>query len=219
MSILKWFKSNKPTYPQASHRNAAQESAVEKEQDAAINGNMEDALRYINRVLGENDDFLVRRFHVFGQYKAVMLYFSNMINQNTVNTDILKPLMHLPVHLEHKSIEMDQLKDVLINDTMYHSEGKLESNLSKLVNGLVRGKQSSLSTAWTKPCLSEHAILTKDPSISRRQKWLFADLAKGLLSSWERISLLFATDCNRLIFECIRWKSGKERDPRSQYAS
>nr|WP_231506199.1 spore germination protein [Paenibacillus sp. UNC451MF] len=105
-----------------------------------MNGNMEDALRYINSILGENDDFLVRRFHVFGHYKAVMLYFSNMINQNTVNTDILKPLMYVPVHLENKSIELNQLKDVLINDAMYHSEGKLESNLYKLVDGLVRGE-------------------------------------------------------------------------------
>lgn len=140
MSILKWFRTKKQSNHQPQRRTDAAEPTAEEKQNASINGNMEDALRFINGVLGENDDFLVRRFHVFGQYKAVMLYFSNMINQNTVNTDILKPLMQMPIFLQHKSIEIPQLKDVLIHDVMYHSEGKLESNLYKLLDGLVRGE-------------------------------------------------------------------------------
>ncbi|WP_079909987.1 spore germination protein [Paenibacillus sp. 32352] len=142
MSILKWFRTKQKGNQPAGGRQTSSTPtpSPERNSNATINGNMEDTLQFINKALGENDDFLIRRFHVFGRFQAVMMYFSNMINQNTVNTDILKPLMQPPVYLEPKSIETHQLKEILLNDVMYHSEGKLESYLDKLVDGLVRGE-------------------------------------------------------------------------------
>ncbi|WP_373229303.1 spore germination protein [Cohnella sp.] len=107
--------------------------------DEEVSESIEDTIAVVNGILGMNFDFTMRRFHVFGQYPAVMFYYSNMIDKSVVNTEILKPLMYGPPHLEGKTIEISQLKDVLLNETLYHSDGKLESQLAKAIEGLVQG--------------------------------------------------------------------------------
>ncbi|USG67875.1 spore germination protein [Brevibacillus ruminantium] len=135
MSILKWYKKSK--------RRAAvsvRDQVLEQHQTVRINGDLEHTIDSIQRILGMNDDFTIRRFHVFGKYPAVMFYFSNMIDQASININILKPFMYLPPHLEGKEIESSQLKDVLLYDSLYHSEGMLESQFTQLIKGLLRGE-------------------------------------------------------------------------------
>lgn len=132
--MFKGFKKSK-TKPVVT----APSLVMEEHKNEKVTGNIEDTITFIIGILGMNDDFAMRRFHVFGQYPAVMFYFSNMINQASINTDILKSLMYIPPHLEGRSFEQGQLKDVLLNDAMYHSEGKLEERLTSLIEGILRG--------------------------------------------------------------------------------
>lgn len=118
---------------------AAPSLVLAEHKNDKITGNLEDTIDFINGILGVNDDFMMRKFHVFGQYPAVMFYFSNMINQASINSDILKPLMYIPPHLEGRSIAQDQLKDVLLKDVLYHSEGKLEQKIISLIDGILLG--------------------------------------------------------------------------------
>lgn len=135
MMFLKWLKkSNK----QANVR--VPDQIWEQHCDERINGNLEHTIDYFQRLLGMNDDFAMRRFHVFGKYPAVMFYYSNMIDQALINADILKPFMNVPHHLDGNNIEYHQLKNVLLYDTLYHSEGGLESRFAGLVEGLLRGE-------------------------------------------------------------------------------
>jgi spore germination protein KA len=135
MPMLKRLKKPKPTKSDKSPNRL-----LEELRDVKVTGSLEDTISLINKILGVNDDFTIRQFHVFGKYPAVMFYYSNMIDKTTINTEILKPLMYGPPHLEGKSIEEYQLKDVLLNDTLYHSEGKLEDQLTKAIEGLLRGQ-------------------------------------------------------------------------------
>ncbi|MFE5320202.1 spore germination protein [Paenibacillus sp. NPDC056579] len=136
-SILKWFKSTKPK----SNRLpiTVPDQIMKNNTDITVNTNMEDSLTYIEKILGENDDFVIRRFNAFGRHKAVLCYYCNMVDQSAVNTDILKALMYVPAHLDSKIIELHDLKEVLINDALYHTEAKRESKLNHLIEGLVRG--------------------------------------------------------------------------------
>lgn len=138
MSFMKWFKSKpnkrKPPTP------AVPDKIMTNHTDASVTGNMEDTLAFIEKIFGENDDFVIRRFNVFGRYRAVLFYYCNMVDQTAVNSDILKALMYVPVHLDDRIIETHNLKEVLLNDALYHTEGKLESQLNKLIEGLVRGR-------------------------------------------------------------------------------
>jgi spore germination protein KA len=117
---------------------------LEQHKDDKISGNLEENIAFIQNLLGENDDFILRRFHIFGQYKAFMVYFLNMIDQNVVNSEIMKPFMYPPAHLVGEQIELSELKDVLINETLYHSKGKLDNKLSAVIEVILRGETAVL---------------------------------------------------------------------------
>ncbi|CAM4439090.1 spore germination protein KA [Paenibacillus endophyticus] len=112
---------------------------LEKLKDRKITADIDKTIAFIDEILGVNVDLTIRKFHVFGQYDAVIIYFCNMVNPNVINLDILKPLMYMPPHLQGKHIPIDQLKDVLHNDALYHSDCKYESYLSMLIESILRG--------------------------------------------------------------------------------
>ncbi|MDQ0058543.1 spore germination protein [Paenibacillus harenae] len=107
--------------------------------DDRINESIEDTIAFIMKLIGSNTDLTTRRFRVFGEYEAVLFYYTNLVNHTNINVDILKALMYKPDHLSKKTIEKHQLKDILLNDTLYQSETKLESNAALLVDGIMRG--------------------------------------------------------------------------------
>nr|WP_248930796.1 spore germination protein [Paenibacillus hamazuiensis] len=112
---------------------------MQQQSDDRVTGSLEDTVRYITDLLGENEDFTMHRFHVFGEYRAVMFYFSNMSDISIINTDILKPLMYLPPHMIGKLPERQQLKDFILNDVIYHSKATLEYRLPPIIEALLRG--------------------------------------------------------------------------------
>nr|WP_240762012.1 spore germination protein [Paenibacillus thalictri] len=113
---------------------------LEQYKTEKISGQLEDTANFILLLLGQSDDFSMRPFHVFGKYPAAMFYYSNLIDQALINTDILKPFMQIPFHLADQNISIDQLKSILFNDAVYHSEGKLDSRLTELIGALLRGE-------------------------------------------------------------------------------
>lgn len=113
---------------------------LEKHKNESIGTRLEDTLSFVKNLLEENEDFVIRRFHVFGRFPAAMLFFSNMIDQAAINADILKPLMDAPRHSEATQMETHQLKNVVLNDTLHHSGGRLERNLVKIVEAILSGE-------------------------------------------------------------------------------
>jgi spore germination protein KA len=143
MTMWQWlkYKSAHTTKTGSENKPApVPDRYLEQHEDDKISGNLEETITFIQTLLGENDDFILRRFHIFGQYRAVMLYFLNMIDQDVVNTDILKPFMYPPPHLSGKQIEINQLKDVLLKETLYHSKGTLDNKLSAIIEVILRGE-------------------------------------------------------------------------------
>ncbi|QQK77957.1 spore germination protein [Salicibibacter cibarius] len=112
----------------------------QQQMSQVLSGNLEESVRFIQDALGQNEDFVTRRFHVFGNFSAAMFYFSDMVDHMSINTDILKALMYEPPHLTAKNIKKEQLLDVLLNETIYHSDTELENQLTTLVQELLSGK-------------------------------------------------------------------------------
>ncbi|WP_261381754.1 spore germination protein [Paenibacillus cremeus] len=102
-------------------------------------GHFEEAIQFITRLLGDNSDYNTRRFHIFGRFEAVVMNFSSLIDKTSLNSDILKPLMHLPPHLEAEDVELDQLHEV-IQDTVYHGQIMKEDKLEKIVEAILEGQ-------------------------------------------------------------------------------
>lgn len=137
MSIIQWImkktvKSNKMVV-------GVPDRVLEQQHDE-VTGRLEDTVSFIDGLLGENEDFVKRPFHVFGQYQAVVFYFSNMTDLTMINRGILKSLMQSPPHFAGDTMDYRQLKNVLLNETLYHSEGRLENRLSEAVGGILRGE-------------------------------------------------------------------------------
>ncbi|MFK7691602.1 spore germination protein [Paenibacillus sp. HJGM_3] len=109
-------------------------------QNVRISGDLEETITSITRLVGDNYDFAMRRFHVFGRYPAVLFHYSTMIDQAMINGDILKPFMYLPLHLEGENIELHQLKDALLQDSIFHSDVSLVNQFDILIESMLRGK-------------------------------------------------------------------------------
>lgn len=127
MPFSKWL-SQKMKQTQVTTSDQEKQELPEQK----INGNVEDTIAYLHQIFGGNSDFSMRRFHVFGKYSAVMFYYSNMIDQSNVNTDILKPFMLVAPKTRRGNLDSRRLTDILINETLYHSEAVLENRLSSL---------------------------------------------------------------------------------------
>jgi spore germination protein KA len=144
MSVWQWMKYRSTHTSQGNKEKTSQkiipDRFLEQHKDDKLTGSLEDSINFIQTILGENDDLIIRKFRVFGQYEAVMVYFMNMIDQEAVNLDIMRPLMTVPAHLSPASIEIDRLKKVLLYDTLYHSMGKLENKISALIDVILRGQ-------------------------------------------------------------------------------
>nr|WP_233531632.1 spore germination protein [Paenibacillus alkalitolerans] len=113
---------------------------MERLKDVKVTSDLQEMLATANNLLGENDDFEVREFHIFGKFPAAMLYITDLVNQTMVNTEVLKSFMYLPRQLEDKHIELSQLKDIILQDALYHSKGKAKDRLNEAIEAVLRGK-------------------------------------------------------------------------------
>jgi spore germination protein KA len=133
-----------------------------KEGSSAFEAQLESNIHSFTELLGETDDFVVRRFRIFAEHEAAMMYLANMSNTAVVNEDILKPLMHTPPHLQNRSILMSQLKDVLLRDVIYFNNVKSVQTIDSALSDLLRG-----GTLITVDGLTE-AILLDTAQIEKR---------------------------------------------------
>src|SRR3954471_6628385 len=110
------------------------------EGQSKLSASLKETENLIINILGENDDFQVKHFKIFGQYHSAMFYFTNLVNQDNVNKDILRPLMYVPEHLLSKEKPLHKLIDIIMQETLYHGQAKVEESLDKLIAVLLRGE-------------------------------------------------------------------------------
>lgn len=113
---------------------------LEENDQKRISRSLEETVHFMKEMLGDSDDFVIKRFRVFGRFPAIMFYFLNLTDQNRINNDILKPLMYVPEHLLGREVSQPDLMDVLIEETLYDSQAKLDNCANKLVNVILRGE-------------------------------------------------------------------------------
>ncbi|MFC5446915.1 spore germination protein [Paenibacillus aestuarii] len=144
MSFWQWMKYRPTPSSQPMKEKRPQpiipDRYMDQHSEDLLTGSLDDTLRFIQTVLGDSDDLITREFVIFGQFKAVLIYFINMIDQEVTNNDILKPLMIAPQHYVAGTIEMQQLKHVLLHETLYHSMSKMENKLAAIVDVILRGQ-------------------------------------------------------------------------------
>lgn len=116
------------------------DQVLAKHQDEVYRGDIDKTVKFFEDLMGMNDDFVVRAVRVLGQYRGVIMYFSNLVNRAVIAEDILKPLMTTPSNLQSKKLNPAQLKDILMKDTLYYGELVLEHRLFKVGEAFFRGE-------------------------------------------------------------------------------
>ncbi|WP_338453146.1 spore germination protein [Niallia oryzisoli] len=105
-----------------------------------LTGSIEGTVQFMKEMLGESDDFVVKHFQIFGRFRAVLFYFSNITDQDRINNEILKSLMYVPEHLLKREISKQDLINVLLEETLYDSQTSRNHQLDQLVNVILRGE-------------------------------------------------------------------------------
>ncbi|MFJ8259209.1 spore germination protein [Peribacillus asahii] len=137
-TVVLFFKQKKKNGQIISNKTPS--SVVEEHSKNKISTSLDETVSFMEEILGDNDDFVIKYFEVFGQFRAVMFYFLDLTDQKLINNDILKPLMYIPNHLSERKIVLNDLKDIITNETLYHSQAKLNDCLDRLVDNVLRGE-------------------------------------------------------------------------------
>ncbi|ARK30924.1 spore germination protein [Halalkalibacter krulwichiae] len=114
------------------------DQTIAKFKNQKVNPDIQQSIEFLQNLLGDNDDMVMRRFHVFGKHDAVLFYFEYFNNKEDVQ-DILKSFMYPPLHLEKEKVSKIYLKEVLLNETLFHADAKLIGDISTLLQALMEG--------------------------------------------------------------------------------
>jgi spore germination protein KA len=144
MPVSSWFskkqnRRSKDTKPVKENQKLAPDQILEDLSDKPFKGSLQEFSAYIQNLLGDNDDFVIRPFKVFSKFSATMFYFANLANQGILNEHIMKSFMNIPLHLEGKSINKDELQDILMNQILFFSKMHMKQNLGLITEAILEG--------------------------------------------------------------------------------
>ncbi|PWA10414.1 spore germination protein [Pueribacillus theae] len=136
MSVWKWKnrKKSKQKTIEIPHKT------LKKRDHEEVTGNLEETITFIKDLLGENEDFIIRRLKIFGKYPATVFYISNLVDTKLINDGLLKPLMSSPEWIQEEGLNHEELIKILSEEVLYYSEVKFEENLAKLVEVILSGE-------------------------------------------------------------------------------
>lgn len=105
-----------------------------------VSGDLAHSIAYLQKLLGKSDDFRMRRFRIFGHFPAALINFSKLVDETLVNDEIFRSLMSPPQHLQQQDMNEQQLKDVLVNETLHSLDLLVESDFAVIIEEVLRGK-------------------------------------------------------------------------------
>ncbi|TDF95977.1 spore germination protein [Paenibacillus piri] len=128
-----------------------------------MGSNLEETVSLLDKVLGSNEDFKIHRFDALGVYPAALVYLSSMTEQANINNDILKPLMRYQTDTsgDKKSLEGEQLKNLLLQDVLYHCKWDWESDLEVIIESVLRGISAVVVDGLDQAMLFETSVVAK----------------------------------------------------------
>ncbi|MCL6632816.1 MAG: spore germination protein [Alicyclobacillus herbarius] len=115
------------------------DEALRQHRNRKFDGQVQKSVRFIEEMLGENDDLVIRSFRIFHVYDAVAIYFANIVNRETSNEAIFRPLMKPPSTAARSRLRGRALREVIVKEVLHHEEVYLRKDLIKVVEDILRG--------------------------------------------------------------------------------
>ena len=101
---------------------------------------LQNNLDTLNKVLGDNGDLVIRDFVLFGVHHAALVFFSTLVNLETIQDHILKPLMAKPANLSDLPENIDEINSYIWSNVVHVTKGKVSSDLASLPEDIVKGQ-------------------------------------------------------------------------------
>lgn len=118
-------------------KRQAPNSVKERTEDELITRNIEESISYLRKCFDYSDDFIIRRFHVMGEVPAVVSYFPPMTDGG--HQEALKSFMTIGNRMDDAPDLGKALKNMLLNDILFSSDGRTETSLQIVVEELLNG--------------------------------------------------------------------------------
>ncbi len=116
---------------------------LEKLKDAKTSKNLQETIRVIETIFSKDNDFGKRDIVIFESISSTVLFLDSITDKELIGKEIIKPLTEWtsqPEAMENQNQNMDEFKTLVVKKVLYHANVKMESNLSKVVNSILRGK-------------------------------------------------------------------------------
>lgn len=120
-------------------KNSPAHQVMEANKEATVGTQLDETIAFVQKLLGDNDDFIIRRFCILDDLPAVVMFFPDLIDKQYLNDHILKPLM-LTSSQDYAQAVNRPMKEFLLNDTLYACEGRTETQLNEIIQAIVEGK-------------------------------------------------------------------------------
>ncbi|MBW7455851.1 spore germination protein [Paenibacillus sepulcri] len=112
---------------------------MEKLGDEPTHRSINETVLFLQELLKDSDDFIIREFDIHGHYPAVLFYYFSLADKTQINEDVLRPLMRIVETPEEERKTPKQLADMIKRQTLTYSPIKTTSKISELVDGISRG--------------------------------------------------------------------------------
>ncbi|MDR6553455.1 spore germination protein KA [Paenibacillus qinlingensis] len=145
MTIWSWKKLRTKHKSQSQQprmiplKNSPAHQVMEANKEASVGTQLEETITFVQKLLGDNDDFIIRRFCIFDDLPAVTMFFPDLIDKQYLNDHILRPLMLTTAQDYAKAVNRS-MTEFLLNDTLYACEGRTETGLNEIIQAIVEGK-------------------------------------------------------------------------------
>ncbi|MCL6627651.1 MAG: spore germination protein, partial [Alicyclobacillus shizuokensis] len=104
-----------------------------------FDGHVKKALRLIEEMLGENDDLVIRDFRVCQTHDAAAAYFANIVNRDTSNENIFRPLMDMKPSAARARLRGRALREVIVKEALHHEEVYLRTDMIEVIEDIMHG--------------------------------------------------------------------------------
>lgn len=113
---------------------------VEELEKDQLGENLDETIELVKNLLGKNADFFCRKFQMYGEFRAAIVYFSSIVDIDVINNEIMKPFMYVPIQTDIEKLTKLNVVDFIINEAMFHADTTIEKDIAKIVNSLLRGE-------------------------------------------------------------------------------
>ncbi|WP_052087784.1 spore germination protein [Paenibacillus wynnii] len=106
----------------------------------SLSNKLQNNLDTLFRTLGDNGDLVIRDFTLFGLHRAALVFFSTLVNLETIQEHILKPLMAKPADPSDIPDKIEEMNSFIWSKVVHVTKGKVTGTFASLSSDIVKGQ-------------------------------------------------------------------------------